>query len=298
MASDRRARWLIDHLDRRLDRRLMAGLGSLLLSARFWSRCAVRYDGGYWLHRYRNGTVVRTSLGGAPPEIRDAHARDVFLFDYEPRPDDTVIDLGAGLGSEVCLFSRLVGARGRVVSIEAHPRTFAGLRRTIELNALTNVLPLECAVVGEPGRVLLGDDPVDHVLNGLTRDAARAVVVTGRRLDEIVRSLGIERVDLLKMNIEGAELEVLESSRDVLATVDHLVVSCHDFLVDTPGPDWRRTFDRVIALLRSAGYAIRTRPTDSRPWIRCYVYASRGGGTRRVGGSAANQRPPIAGPRR
>jgi hypothetical protein len=104
------------------------------------------------------------------------------------------------------------------------------------------------------------------------------VAVTGRRLDEIVRSLGIGRVDLLKLNIEGAELAVLESSRDLLATVDHLVVSCHDFLVDTPGPDWRRTFDRVVALLTSAGYAIRTRPTDRRPWMRYYVYASRCGG--------------------
>ena len=90
------------------------------------------------------------------------------------------------------------------------------------------------------------------------------MAVTGRRLDEIVRSLGVDRVDLLKMNIEGAELAVLESSRDVLATVDNLVVSCHDFLADGPGPDWRRTFGRVTDLLTSAGYAVKTRPSDSR----------------------------------
>lgn len=271
-------RWVLDQLDQRLDRRLMAGLGSLLLSARYRSRCAVRYDGGHWLHRYRDGTVVRTSLGGPSPTIRDGYARDVFLFDYEPRTGDTILDLGAGLGGEVCLFSRLVGEPGRVVSIEAHPRTFAGLRQTIALNRLTNVVPVQCAVVGEPGRVLIGDDPVDHVLNGLTSDTVGAVAVPGRRLDEIVRSLGVERVDLLKMNIEGAELDVLESSRDVLATVDNLVVSCHDFLADGPGPDWRRTFDRVTDLLTSAGFAVRTRPSDSRPWIRYYVYASRGSG--------------------
>lgn len=271
-------RRLLDWLEQRLDRRLTAGLGSLLLSARFRCRCVVRYDSGFWLHRYRDGTVVRTNLGGPSPAIRDAYARDVFLFDYEPRTDDTIVDVGAGLGGEVCLFSRLVGGRGRVVSIEAHPRTFAGLQRAIALNGLTNVLPVPCAVVGVPGRVLLGDDPVNHTLNGLTADAAGAVVVTGRRLDEILRSLGVERVQLLKMNIEGAELEVLESSRDLLASVDNLVVSCHDFLADGTGSDWRRTFARVTALLTSAGFAVRTRPSDSRPWIRYYVYASRGNG--------------------
>ena len=276
-------RWVLDQLEQRLDRRLMAGLGSLILSARFRSPCAVRYDGGHWLHRYRDGTVVRTSLGGPSPGIRDGYARDVFLFDYEPRTGDTIIDLGAGLGGEVCLFSRLVGESGRVVSIEAHPRIFDGLRQTIELNGLTNVVPVQCAVVGEPGRVLIGDDHVNHNLNGLTGDTVGAVAVTGRRLDEIVRSLGVDRVDLLKMNIEGAELAVLESSRDVLATVDNLVVSCHDFLADGPGPDWRRTFDRVTDLLKSAGYAVRTRPSDSRPWIRYYVYASRRSGYRPSG---------------
>lgn len=253
----------------------MARLGSLLLSARYRSRCAVRHDGDHWLHTYRDGTVVRTSVGGPSPAARDRDVRDVFLFDHEPRPGDTIVDLGAGLGGEVCLFSRLVGEHGRVVSIEAHPRTFAGLLKTIALNGLTNVVPVQCAVVGEPGPVLLGDDPVNHILNGLTTDATGAVAVTGRRLDEILRSLGIERVDLLKMNIEGAELGVLESSRDLLATVDSLVVACHDFLADGPGPDWRRTFDSVSDLLESAGYALRTRPSDSRPWIRYYVYASR-----------------------
>jgi FkbM family methyltransferase len=271
-------RWVLDQLDQRLNRRLMAGLGSLVLSARSRSPCAVRYDRGHWLHRYRDGTVVRTRVGGPSPKIRDSYARDVFLFDYEPRTGDTIIDLGAGLGGEVCLFSRLVGESGLVVSIEAHPRTFEGLQQTIELNGLTNVVPVQCAVVGEPGRVFIGDDPVDHILNGLTENPVGAVAVTGRRLDEIVRSLGVTRVDMLKINIEGAELAVLESSRDVLATVDNLAVSCHDFLADGPGPDWRRTFDRVTELLTSAGYRVRTRPSDSRPWIRYYVYASRRSG--------------------
>jgi len=247
----------------------------MYLSARSRSRCSVRYDGGQWIHRYAEGVVVNTRLGGLTAERQDHAARDVFLYDYQPGPGDTVVDVGAGVGGEVRLFSRLVGERGRVVSIEAHPTTFGCLRRTIELNRLTNVVPVECAVVGTAGPVYLADDPIAHIGNGLTSDSTNGIAVVGRRLDEIMDSLGVDHVDLLKMNIEGAELGVLEGSFDALKMVEHLAVSCHDFLADGSGPDWRCTFDSVRALLRDAGFTVRTRPHDSRPWVRYYVYASR-----------------------
>ncbi|MEV4756631.1 FkbM family methyltransferase [Micromonospora sp. NPDC049559] len=273
--SARLKRRLLRAVDRRVDPRLIAGLGSVYLSARARSRCAVRYDGGHWIHRYRTGTVVNTVLGGLSAEREDEKTREVFLFDYCPRPGDTVVDIGAGVGGEVRLFSRLVGPSGRVLSIEAHPATFRCLRRTVELNRLGNVTPVECAVVGTAGPVLIEDRAVDHIGNGLTTDTAHGVEVAGRQLGEILAAHGVDHVDLLKMNIEGAELAVLESSLDVLDRVDHLVVSCHDFLALRPDQAWQRTFAPVGDLLRQAGYTLRTRPEDSRAWVRCYIYASR-----------------------
>ncbi|RKR91301.1 FkbM family methyltransferase [Micromonospora pisi] len=271
---------LLDTLDERVDRRVVAGLGSLFLSARSQSRCRVRYAQGQWVHRYPTGIVVNTTLGGLSARAQDQAAQDVFLFGYQPQPGDTIFDVGAGVGSEVRLFSRLVGAAGRVVSIEAHPRTFACLRRTVELNRLPNVTTLECAVVGDPGPVYLSDDQVEHIRNGLTTDGTEGVEVPGRTLGEIIWSLGVDRIDLLKMNIEGAELPVLEKSFDQLAMVENLVVSCHDFRSEGPYADgtdrrWQRTFAPVAGLLRAAGYTIRTRPDDPRPWVRYHLYASR-----------------------
>ncbi|MDG4808279.1 FkbM family methyltransferase [Micromonospora sp. WMMD1120] len=254
---------------------LTARVGSAYLSALHRTRCRVRYVDGEWIHRYPSGTVVNTYLCPITPEQQDREAEDYSLHDYRIQPGDTVVDCGAGVGGEVRLFSRLVGPSGKVVAIEAHPRTFGCLRRSIQLNGLTNVVPVECALVEEPGTVHLDDDQEGHISNGLTTDLAHSVAVTGRTLEELFTSLGIERVDLLKMNIEGAELPALRGASGALKRVRRLVVSCHDFRADRPGCEWQRTFKEVVELLQEAGYTIKTRPDDPRPWVPYYVYATR-----------------------
>ena len=254
--------------------RLTAVLGSVYLSARARARCRVRYDDGSWIHRYRDGVLVDTRLGGPTPGGQDSYARDVFLHDYEPRPGDTVVDVGAGVGGEVRLFSRLTGPTGRVVSVEAHPRTYRCLERAVAENALANVTTVHCAVVDRPGPVFLEEDR-EHITNRLTGRPAAGPPVPGRTLDELVATLGLERIDLLKMNIEGAERAALAGSAHSLRLVRHLTVSCHDFLAAGPGRGWQRTFDDVARLLTAAGFRLRTRPADNRAWIPYYLYATR-----------------------
>ncbi|MEV0004993.1 FkbM family methyltransferase [Micromonospora sp. NPDC050980] len=267
-------RQLTDLLIRR-GPRLVALAGSVRLSMRHRTRCRVRYDHGDWIFRYPEGTVVNTSLMHTPPAAEDRIVADLFLHGYRPRPGDTVLDLGAGVGGEVRLFSRLVGPHGRVVAVEGHPRTFRCLRRAVALNGLANVTLVPCAVVDEPGTVRLDEHDQTHLRNALTRDGRGGVEVPGRTLAEIMSTLDLDRVDLLKMNIEGAELPALRGSSDALRHVRNLAVSCHDFLADGPGREWQRTFEGVTEVLREAGFTIRTRPDDPRPWVPYYVYASR-----------------------
>jgi FkbM family methyltransferase len=207
--------------------------------------------------------------------MQDRDTYDIFLYGYRPTYGDTVVDLGAGIGSEVRVLSRLVGPSGRVISIEAHPRIFHCLCRTIKMNSLDNVTPLQYAVTGQSGFVLITDDMESHIGNGITTDRDNALEVPAKTLAEILYDLSVDKVDLLKMNIEGAELEVLESAFDTLPVVRNLAVSCHDFIADDGGPDRLRTFTPVRKLLTEAGYGIRTRPDDRRPWVPYYLYASR-----------------------
>jgi len=268
------SRRILETAQRRLDPRWLALLGSVAVSVKRRERCRVRYAGGDWVHRYRTGTVVQPHLGGPSASLQDQQTWDTFLYAYRPKPADIVLDLGAGVGGEVRLLSRLVGPYGRVVSVEAHPRTFRCLCRTIELNHLSNVTAVHRAVVGTTGTVFI-EDRLAHAGNSITTAAADGVPVTGEPLGDLVERLRIDRIDLLKMNIEGAELAVLESAREVLPMVDNLVVSCHDFKADRGGAEWQRTYTGVRVLLADAGYTLLHRPNDGRPWIPFYLYASR-----------------------
>lgn len=176
---------------------------------------------------------------------------DTFLFCYRPGPGELVVDLGAGVGVDARLFSDLVGRAGRVICIEPDPWLFRCLRGTISRHGLDNVTAVRSAVVGS------------------------ADAETGERLDELVERLGVDRIDLLKVNIGGAELDVLESAPDVLARVRNIVVSCHDFRADDGGSTWLRTSAAVGDLLCEAGFTVLQRPADSRPRIYYCVYGSR-----------------------
>lgn len=269
-------RVIVDMLQRRLDPRWLAPLGSVLLTVRRREPCVVRYVEGDWIHSYPGGIVVRTELGGASARQEDRANQDTFLFGYQPRAGDTVVDLGAGLGSETRLLSRLVGPSGRVVSVEAHPRMFACLCRTIELNALENVTAVHGAIAGRRGTVYIQDLPV-YASNAITTDPTGALSVPAETLGELLDRLDVDQVDLLKMNIEGVEHTVLEAARDVLPRIRNLVVSCHDFKADRDGHDWQRTHAKVRSLLIECGYRLLPSRCDPRPWIPYYVYASRPG---------------------
>jgi FkbM family methyltransferase len=253
---------------------LAAGLGSLAVTVRRREPCRVRAVPDGWSHHYREGVTVAHRWGGPSARREDASARELFLFDYEPGPGDRIVDIGAGTGGEARLFSRLAGPAGRLVCVEAHPRTFGLLAQTIALNRLGNVTALPLAVTGTAGTVHIEDDPDAHVANGLT-DAGRGIAVPGVTLAEVLERAGLDRVDLLKLNIEGAELAALRAPGP-LRRVRHIVVSCHDFRADAgSGGDGMRTFAPVRELLLAAGFTLRTRPHDPRPWVRHYLYGRR-----------------------
>ena len=208
-----------------------------------------------------------------PPEWLHSMAAASWLSAYRPLPGDVVVDAGAGIGTETFVFSQLVGPRGKVIAFEPHPGVFTRLERLCRLSRLDNVVLFDVA---------LGDRPTTALIDDLETGSASIVADTGtlpvrvETLDRILDELGVARVDLLKMNIEGAETNALSGFSRGLAATGNVVVACHDFLADGGAPDVFRTKDSVRSTLESYGFLVTDGPTDADPWDRDRLYGRKG----------------------
>jgi FkbM family methyltransferase len=238
--------------------------------------CLVTRDrSGGWRHRYTKGVLVTPAPRKRSWKLSERDTIDLFLHRYEPQEGDVVVELGAGCGTETVTLSRLVGPTGRVIACEAHPWTTELLRRTVEENGLENVVVRHVAVADTSGVLSLTDTDS----SGSHRNTVMAggdIEVPARSLDDLVAEEGLERIDLLKVNIEGAERLVVEGMDESVGIVRNAVISCHDFRADRgTGDDSFRTSAAVRGFLEGAGFRVSTRPDDPREWVRFYQYATR-----------------------
>jgi FkbM family methyltransferase len=268
-------RWwwaVVERLDRPGRRWLLVVPGSLWVSGMHRAICLVHWQDGVWIHHYRGAKIPHAVLGRAsPPSIFTAEARETFLWGYTPRAGDVVFDIGAGIGAETLLFSRLVGRTGRVVSLEAHPRTYERLARLCDVNRLANVIPLNVAAADAEGTLRISD--LDHYLQNTVLDIeSDGIEVPARRLDALAHDLDVTSIDLLKMNIEGAERLALAGLEEMIERTRHVCIGCHDFLADSGGPEEMRTKALIREFLVDRGFRVTARDDAADPWTRDYLY--------------------------
>ena len=233
---------------------------------------------GDW-HNCRNeATFVATELHALSYQAVENLVRDQWCYDCELKNGDVVVDVGAGIGDDAVIFSRLVGPTGCVVAIEAHPRTFRCLQKTVELNGLNNVITLQVAVNDKNGAIGIYDG--SSYQSSSIVCGASVIQVESKRLDDVLNTIGVKNIGLVKINIEGAETAALRGMTETLRMCPHIVVSCHDFIADEGGSPSLRTFDDVKKTLLQAGYDLHPpRLDEDRPWYGYYVYGSKRSGS-------------------
>jgi FkbM family methyltransferase len=204
-------------------------------------------------------------------DLRDQIMREVCLTGrYEPqetallqhilRPGMTFVDVGANWGYFTMCAAHLVGRTGRVVSIEVDPRACGTLKANIERNKLESVTVLEMAASDAPGVLRLheyepgANDSGNFGLIGgdAIMNPHRVFDVAASPIDDVLDRAGIEQVDLLKMDIEGAEGRALTGLRRALAArrIKFLVLEVHPEYLRDQGTSLKR----VVADLRGFGY--------------------------------------------
>jgi FkbM family methyltransferase len=177
-----------------------------------------------------------------------------ILTKFTPKEGDTVIDIGAHIGRYTITSSKQVGKTGKVVAIEADPDNFQLLKRNIALNNLTNVLPLNYAVFSTRTRMKLYEQSASAKYNSVMLSRAAKtknyVEVEADTLDSILKQNGINQVNWIKIDVEGAEFEVLKGSTKTLSSNDiSLLVEIHN--IGDPNH-----YDNVVDFLKYHNYEI------------------------------------------
>ncbi|MEJ7797007.1 MAG: FkbM family methyltransferase [Solirubrobacteraceae bacterium] len=213
--------------ERRLElaRRLRAGRASraLLRTAAGWyGRAPVPITGGL-------GHLLRVSTADLP--LDHAHAGLIVRGTLEPpvqealrrllSPGDVFYDIGANVGFFTLLGARLVGPSGRVVAFEPLPWCARAVARNIQLNGFEHAQIRAEAVADADGSarlLVVGEASWSHLEStGRHADVRAEIDVAVVALDTLVAAGAIPPPDVLKIDVEGAELQAIEGARETIA---------------------------------------------------------------------------------
>lgn len=174
-------------------------------------------------------------------DLSDWMQRNIYLGSYERHETravrrwlsagDTFVDVGANVGYFSVLAAQCVGSSGRVVSFEPSPYAFGRLSETVRRNDLRQVITRQEAVGDKVGALNLYVDPNggNHTPTALGREDEKPyATVPVTTLDTVVDELGIKRIDLLKIDVEGYETRVLKGGTKALAMTRAVLVEFNE----------------------------------------------------------------------
>jgi FkbM family methyltransferase len=211
----------------------------------------VRQADGY-VFPVDRGTLIGWSVhffGAYEPEVRDEIRRRL-------QPGDTALDIGANVGWHTLLMATRVGPGGRVYAFEPNPSTRERLEHAVAINRLAHVRVDRRAVAERVGQQTFDAPPAGHVWDGTGRltgepapirqepesagaservgsalnriDRSDPAIVTCTTVDAFAAEQQIDRIALIKIDVEGLETAVLRGAQRVLETSRPAVVFEYD----------------------------------------------------------------------
>ena len=192
------------------------------------------YRFAHWQARKRIGTAPwdQTIWGGRRrfrffPDSRESmflaynHIMDWHEFHFMARylrATDVAVDVGANIGVYLLWMSNFVGPEGRIIAFEPDATNSSRISTQITINSLSWVEMEQAAVAEQEGelRFSTGKDMENHIVRADTSEDAETVTVRATTLDNHARREDIESIDFLKIDVEGAELFILQGAERLL----------------------------------------------------------------------------------
>lgn len=145
----------------------------------------------------------------------------IYARCYPGIKDGVVMDCGAHIGNCAILFSRLVGPEGLVICLEPFEASYQVLLERIDRFKLENVVAINKGLWNKAGVFSLETFEetiscrlIDDQTGPIPND--NEVIIECTTIDTLVKELKLARIDFIKMDIEGAEIEALQGARNTL----------------------------------------------------------------------------------
>lgn len=187
--------------------------------------------------------------------FREIFVEEIYAFDAQTA-SPRIVDGGANVGLSILFFKKLY-PESRIIGFEPSPKVFAVLQQNIDTCGFSDVELVRKALWIQDTELRFHQDGADagHVVQG--EDAEETISVTACSLRPFLQ----EPVDLLKLDIEGAEVDVLRDCASELTNVRNLFVEYHSF-ADQP-----QRFNELTGVLSAAGfrYQIHTQFASRQP---------------------------------
>jgi len=170
------------------------------------------------------------------------------------KPGMIIYVLGAHVGIHVLYIAQLLKEQGKIYAFEGWEENFRGLERNLELNPTLSpqIIALNQCITRQTGRVRMvqgSSDGKNHIMND-TNSTSNVIEIEGIALDDFWENTG-GTVDLMLMDIEGAEGDALEGA-------EKLITECHpQLMVEHHGKE-----DELTTWLENRGYRVES--IDSR----------------------------------
>ncbi len=222
----------------------------------------------------RQNRLVTSEIFGSRMnlDLSDYIQRNVHLGTFEPfetriirdylKPGMVFVDVGANVGYFTALGASRVGRYGRVLAIEPSPQMGAALEELVQANHLSQV-KFESVGVGAANETLTlfipDADLHNHTPTMMPQTGAVPVEVQVVTLDSLTESNGIERIDLLKIDIEGFEMAAFLGASRLLSEgrISAIVCEFNDYWLR----EAKQSPDSLYQFLVDAGF----RSTGGRP---------------------------------
>lgn len=157
------------------------------------------------------------NYGSMMSQLCEIYIELAYERHYTPQVGDVVVDVGANVGIFTIRMARMIGEKGKVIAIEPDYRNIECLKKNIEVNNLHNVVIVSKGAWNSKGKMKLnmfsggtGFSSFHDLFYSTLGQIVHKIEVDVDTLDSILSDIGIEYVDFIKMDIEGAELEAVE----------------------------------------------------------------------------------------